>query len=1431
MPRASDEDASSETNLESTVTSASVTASVSSETIETFETVTTTTIVEEAYETMNQASAFDVSEGSVWKKKSSNTTVDASSARSVDVVSASASRAVLNASASSSSSGESEVKVEVESSIESSIESSVALEADARSGFALRLAASAIDAETFRKGTNVFTAGTTSLVAIALGSAAAGVAEALESIPLLQSFEEAIGVAVSAYYANKLSDAFVTAEGREAFRLRLVENFTRVTGGANTAALAGKLARTDSELNAQIKGLIGNVELLPEKGEEFPESVRNVIADFIRNRDGDVLAEIEALRSTNASMRDQVDAIEMLQTELAEAKRETTFARANIKVMNLGEKERRRLEEEARRARAEGDAMAEALREEMASMAADAAAAALRAEKAIQEERQKATMPNVSSGAEADAEAEAAADAAAEAAAEAEAAAAAEAAEAAARLAASQLEIAELKRKLAEALAWGDEVVSGMEKNKERELRAALAEAERRREREIAAEIADSRDLILEERRKAAEAIEAAREEAARAVAAEIEALTAARASQRAKEASEEEKFEARFAEELAAKLADATAEASAELRRYEAELSSARAEVSETETKLREAKKQMEVQRLELEKRVAEAVANAERALEVRFESRLAETTERSRMELARATSDFEKRTREEVSAALAETLHELDVAKAEAVSLRDQLDSITASAKVSLDSAMAEAERALAEETRRANEASSKLATAEYDSELSVALERSLEEARANSRRALDSMERYASEAASARRDAKEARDLASFAESKVAELSRELALKTEDATARSEKMKRLERDLAETAAFANAAVETARGELREAREEVADLKRASEAELAASRRTNQLELERALAAAELENQRRLAEAALLGTSDLEAFKRNSEEVLRRAVQEAEAAFESRVVASVAEAERRAADASAEDLRAERRVRVELETRLEKARAELERRLVDAQEQTETQRRVAGDIQMDLKRVVSENRALESQLRARDLELERFDLEAVASQKDAEKARDRFETETKELSSRLRDTESRLAAAQSAAAKASEDAKSFASRLAKAEREIAEAATAGEGASLDAEGVSQSTGRVARLEKELFEAVAARARAESQVDSSLREYEAAKASALQRETDLRAALALATDRAAEAERRAEAFAARLVAGAETDEAVSKSGSETDETLRVGNASFDVRVVSLAALSTMKKSELIAELAARGLAVTGIVAELRQRLRDARSADSDSGAALERAAAGASSGTVSKEKKTVGPNESALKRPLSSYMLFAQFSRVEITRGEPGISVVEVGKRLGAAWKLLAPAEKSEWRSKAKALKAEYDENLKLAREKDLALKMASASDGERRGRNGTSYYQVIDGVRYDRKVLDDCRLFQKSEGRIDLQEAERVFVDVFDGPVKMQERGKVSSVTDVEITTLRFALENFAWTDEARVFVEAKLREAESL
>jgi hypothetical protein len=511
---------------------------------------------------------------------------------------------------------------------------------------------------------------------------------------------------------------------------------------------------------------------------------------------------------------------------------------------------------------------------------------------------------------------------------------------------------------------------------------------------------------------------------------------------------------------------------------------------------------------------------------------------------------------------------------------------------------------------------------------------------------------------------------------------------------------------------------------------------------------------------------------------------------------------------------------------LDAEKEKRAETERRLAAAAAELERRLSKAVVETETQTRALSEARTEAARVGAKVTDLEAKLFEAESKLEAADKLAVDAKRDAERLAERASVESDVLSKKLGVTEARLNAAETAAKKASEAAEMFKAQLASAEAKIRDAAMTSRGE--DAERVSTLARTVAALETDLVAAGAATARAEAELEASLAEYTAALASVSAREKAMAEELARAERRAEEAERRAEDVAARLAASAEELPDASREVFPVSSSRVSGT---DAR--ALVALSKMKKSELVAELKDRGLPADGIVAELRQRLRDARRNADD-----EKTDASSSSSSprrkpakTSSRKQTVGPNESALKRPLSSYMLFAQATRAEVLAASPGLSVGEVGKALGALWKAADPATKTEWEEKARALKAAYDVALADARTKDAMADFLTTDGNDRSssGRSGTSYYKVIDGVRYDRRVLDDCVAFEKVNGSIDLAEARRMYEDVSDGPVKPQGRGKTSSVTDVELATLAYALATYAWEDDARAFVEDKVREEE--
>ena len=538
------------------------------------------------------------------------------------------------------------------------------------------------DAENARKvakGAAILTAGTASVVALTLGVGGAALVEGLDKIPLLSGFEEAVGVAVSAYYANKFKGNFLTATGRESLRLNLVEKFTQATG---LASLAGKLARTDPELDAQINGIIGDLDSLPEGGKELPEAVREAIAAFVRNRDGALLEETSALRTSNDALQREVDKIELLQNELEQARRETTFARANIRVMNVGEKERASLRAAADEAKKAGDAQVDALRQQMEQMAKDAAektAAAAAALESAQSEAEKAAAQTDTLAAAAEEERRrevAAALAEAERAAaerlarfeseadaklgEAQEAAAAAAAEAEAKFA------EELAAKLADALkaaeaeAAGDlaaatDKVQTMTKELE-SLKASYAEMEKGIEAKIAAAAADARAeqeaaaaLALEKAAKEAEAklVEAQEkaawaieEERARAEAAikEMEANGADAAELEARlEAARKQSDEATAAATRASKDAEAAkadAEAAkASLAESESALAKSEAKTAELEKKitssdavLAEAREETQKRKAEFDAALKDARATADATI-VAVKSELADT------------------------------------------------------------------------------------------------------------------------------------------------------------------------------------------------------------------------------------------------------------------------------------------------------------------------------------------------------------------------------------------------------------------------------------------------------------------------------------------------------------------------------------------------------------------------------------------------------------------------------------------------------------------------------------------------------------------------------------------------------------------------------------------------------------------------------------
>lgn len=81
------------------------------------------------------------------------------------------------------------------------------------------------------------------------------------------------------------------------------------------------------------------------------------------------------------------------------------------------------------------------------------------------------------------------------------------------------------------------------------------------------------------------------------------------------------------------------------------------------------------------------------------------------------------------------------------------------------------------------------------------------------------------------------------------------------------------------------------------------------------------------------------------------------------------------------------------------------------------------------------------------------------------------------------------------------------------------------------------------------------------------------------------------------------------------------------------------------------------------------------------------------------------------------------------------------------------------------------------------------------------------------------TSYYRFIDGVRYDRELLEaaDSLTDKPGDGRFSFEDAQKLWEMVRDG------RG----ITETELDTLRYIRVHFNWTEKAADWIDEKLDE----
>jgi len=80
------------------------------------------------------------------------------------------------------------------------------------------------------------------------------------------------------------------------------------------------------------------------------------------------------------------------------------------------------------------------------------------------------------------------------------------------------------------------------------------------------------------------------------------------------------------------------------------------------------------------------------------------------------------------------------------------------------------------------------------------------------------------------------------------------------------------------------------------------------------------------------------------------------------------------------------------------------------------------------------------------------------------------------------------------------------------------------------------------------------------------------------------------------------------------------------------------------------------------------------------------------------------------------------------------------------------------------------------------------------------------------------SSYYKTIDGVKYDRELLElaDKLTEGQGDGRLSVDDAKQLYEAVADG----------DSYTDIEKDTVKYLRDNYTWTDAADDWFRTEVR-----
>ena len=80
------------------------------------------------------------------------------------------------------------------------------------------------------------------------------------------------------------------------------------------------------------------------------------------------------------------------------------------------------------------------------------------------------------------------------------------------------------------------------------------------------------------------------------------------------------------------------------------------------------------------------------------------------------------------------------------------------------------------------------------------------------------------------------------------------------------------------------------------------------------------------------------------------------------------------------------------------------------------------------------------------------------------------------------------------------------------------------------------------------------------------------------------------------------------------------------------------------------------------------------------------------------------------------------------------------------------------------------------------------------------------------------SSYYKTIDGVKYDRELLElaDKLTQGQGDGRLSTDDAQKLYEEVVDG----------DNYTDIEKATVKYIRDNYKWTEAADDWFRTEIR-----